>query len=455
MLTSTGVRSRASTRPERGSTRRTSGPRPSQSEPDPTASGPASSAPGRTRSVRSTRPLRSPISATRGPAASATQSPLAARRHLARRERERERRHDAPAPGVHPDEPPAAVEQHPHGAPGHERVVRPGRQADPAHEPARARVDRGEGVGSDAERGPGGRVVRAGAEDDGRRGGHGDRAGRRQQRARRAAAAAAARRRAARRAPRAPARRSSPGGRPGPWRAPPPTTASSAGGSSGGGDETRRGLVEVRVEHGDLGLAHERRLAGQALEEHAAERVRVGAARRAGALDLLRRDVGDRADEHALAGQALGARVCWRARSRHEPAPGRPADEDVRRLDVAVDEPGGMRRVERRRRLPTSATARSGSSGPSRRRRVAQVAAVDPRHRDEQHAAVLAGVEHRDDARVLQDPGDAASRRNRSRKRASVASSRSSTFSATVRPPASPARYTAPVAPSPSSSPMR
>ena len=49
------------------------------------------------------------------------------------------------------------------------------------------------------------------------------------------------------------------------------------------------------VEHRKLAFAIERRLAGQALVEHAPERVDVGAGVDVRPLDLLGRDVGDRA----------------------------------------------------------------------------------------------------------------------------------------------------------------
>ena len=59
---------------------------------------------------------------------------------------------------------------------------------------------------------------------------------------------------------------------------------------------------------GELLVARERRRAGEALEEHAAERVDVGAAVDGAALDLLRRHVVDGADEALRARQALDGR---------------------------------------------------------------------------------------------------------------------------------------------------
>ena len=114
--------------------------------------------------------------------------------------------------------------------------------------------------------------------------------------------------------------------------------------------ETRRRLVQVSEDHRELALAVERPTPCEALEEDAAERVDVGAAVDVAALDLLGRDVVDRADEAAIrrqaarrgkmAGEAEVAHVrvlCIRFL----------AEEDVRRLHVAVHEPRCMRRIER------------------------------------------------------------------------------------------------------------
>ena len=66
-----------------------------------------------------------------------------------------------------------------------------------------------------------------------------------------------------------------------------------------------RGLfVHVGVHGRQLALACERRLAGEALEEHAAQGVDVGPRVDRGPLDLLGGDVGDRADEVPVAGEA-------------------------------------------------------------------------------------------------------------------------------------------------------
>src|SRR5205814_2805563 len=101
----------------------------------------------------------------------------------------------------------------------------------------------------------------------------------------------------------------------------------------------------MREDDRELAVAVERALAREELEQHATERVDVGAAVDRPALDLLRGDVVDRSDEASLARQAADGRdVSGEA----EVADGGVLavrirrDEDVRRLDVAVNEPGSV-----------------------------------------------------------------------------------------------------------------
>ena len=63
------------------------------------------------------------------------------------------------------------------------------------------------------------------------------------------------------------------------------------------GCELRRLLAEVRVEGGHLRLSFVGNLAGKALEQHARERVDIGADVDTLALDLLRSDIVNRSDE--------------------------------------------------------------------------------------------------------------------------------------------------------------
>src|SRR5262249_27994275 len=111
-----------------------------------------------------------------------------------------------------------------------------------------------------------------------------------------------------------------------------------------------RRLVQVREDDRQLTLAIERPLARKALVEHTAERVDICSPVDRAALDLLRRNVVDRPDEAALAGQAAHGRdVTGEAEVAQVGAlpVGIPGDQDVPRLYVAMDEPGSMSRIER------------------------------------------------------------------------------------------------------------
>ncbi len=158
------------------------------------------------------------------------------------------------------------------------------------------------------------------------------------------------------------------------------TTASSAAGVPGGPASLsgRRRVLEVRIELRHLLAAvGERRVAGDRLEQHASERVLVGAGVEPAALDLLRGDVVDRADEGARGGDAgvrgdplgeaevgqVGVLAAWAL-----------LDQDVARLDVAVEKPPrrarrpARRRPGRRSRRPGRTRERRprGSSRPDR-----------------------------------------------------------------------------------------
>ena len=86
-----------------------------------------------------------------------------------------------------------------------------------------------------------------------------------------------------------------------------PMTASSAGGTPGASAlAAGAGSFEVRVHLRQLGVARERRPAGERVEQHGAERVHVGARVGVLAADLLGRGEVGRADEHAGAGEAGG-----------------------------------------------------------------------------------------------------------------------------------------------------
>jgi hypothetical protein len=83
------------------------------------------------------------------------------------------------------------------------------------------------------------------------------------------------------------------------------------------------------------------------------------------------------------------------------------AEHHVGRLDVAVHEPPGVRRIQRGRNLRDDrdrALGRQRAVGADHR---AQVGAVDVAHRLVEHAVVLAGVVERQHVRVIDRRGDA------------------------------------------------
>ena len=153
------------------------------------------------------------------------------------------------------------------------------------------------------------------------------------------------------------------------------------------------------------GLTAERRDPGEQLVQHDAGRIHIGTRVRNAALDLLRAEVGDGADQHALGcladrrgrGRAGEAEVgdLHRAGAR---------DQDVLWLDVPMDEAGGVRgaqcgehrldHVERINRRQRTALAQQVANGLP----------VDVLHDEVDQLVVLALVVDPDDVRVAQ-PG--------------------------------------------------
>ncbi len=166
----------------------------------------------------------------------------------------------------------------------------------------------------------------------------------------------------------------------------------------------------MRVEHRYLRLAGERDLAGQAFEQQAPQRVDVGPAVNVLAADLLGRHVMDRSQRssHRAAGrldrqlaEAEVGQVC--------PDRGLTAlfdHQDVARLDVSVDEPQFVRRVECARDLLDDRHDDVRRQRPAVSHACSQVAAGDVAHRDVQQLLNLAGVEDRDHVRMLEAGGD-------------------------------------------------
>ena len=276
-----GVGKRCSTAPLRGSTRTVSDARATQTEPAPKATpvglrllSPLAGMENRCAIApvvpsRRTRPSP-PSSVTQAPPPPVAMPPgmngsLVVHEDLARRD-------------VHPGHAALVAEEHP-GLAGAERDV-PGlaREGDAAHDPMRARVDQAERLRRDLE--PRRRRLTAAAQDEDDHQGGGGRD--RHARQRPEGAAAAGRRPARRRL--APERRGG-GGRERAAAREPVVGRLRHGRRDDGverGGHLRPGLagergrlVHVGVDGRELAVAGERRLAGEALEEHAAQRVDV------------------------------------------------------------------------------------------------------------------------------------------------------------------------------------
>ncbi len=163
----------------------------------------------------------------------------------------------------------------------------------------------------------------------------------------------------------------------------------------------RRRLGQVRPQRASSPSRLNGHLAGERVEEQAAERVDVRARVDALAADLLGRDVVERADPVA------GLRAAGdRQRVLREPEV-RQVDvvvggqQDVRGLDVAVHEAGGVRLVQRRADLrddPRRPLGRQPALAPDE---AADVVAGDVAHRDVRDPALVARVIDRDDVGVI------------------------------------------------------
>ena len=157
---------------------------------------------------------------------------------------------------------------------------------------------------------------------------------------------------------------------------------------------------------GQLALALERPRAGEALEEDAAERVDVRAPVDLAARDLLGRDVVDRSDEAAIAGEAA-----HRGDVAGEPevadvgvlAVRSLGDEHVPGLHVAVDEPRLVRRVEGLRDLADEVDCAFRLERSLAPEDLAQVGAIDVRHRQIEATVLrLTGGERRHDVGMVE-----------------------------------------------------
>ena len=197
----------------------------------------------------------------------------------------------------------------------------------------------------------------------------------------------------------------------------------------------------ARVRHG----------AREALVEHAAERIHVGAP-----VELLpeicsgaRRSRSSRGTARPAVEPPLPGRSLREPEVREVGALG--VDHDVGRLHVPVHE--AARRAPRRGPMPPVARTQSASEArgmPRRAEQRRQVGALDQLHGDVELAVRLARVVDRDDARVAQGAASRDSRTKRLRKSALSARAGVSSFRATRRSRWKwRAKYTTPIPPRP------
>jgi signal transduction histidine kinase len=159
----------------------------------------------------------------------------------------------------------------------------------------------------------------------------------------------------------------------------------------------RRGAAEGRV-------AHEARVDGASQAEH------VGASGgRGGVVDLLRREVARRPEHLAGHGEERRVGVARDAEiDQHEPVDGAVDEEEVARLDVAVDDARLVRDAERLGRVaqhPRGLVEAQGAAGEAR----GEVLAVEPVHHQEGvavHGGPVPAVAHH--ARVIEARQDRA-----------------------------------------------
>ena len=81
------------------------------------------------------------------------------------------------------------------------------------------------------------------------------------------------------------------------------------------------------------------------------------------------------------------------------------ADQDVAWLDITMDEPAPVCRVQTRRRLPDDRDCTSGWERAVTAKQLAQITAFDVAHGDVENAVGLIRVVHRNDVRVIERGG--------------------------------------------------
>ncbi len=141
---------------------------------------------------------------------------------------------------------------------------------------------------------------------------------------------------------------------------------------------------------------------GEHLVEHHSQRVDVGAGIHRGALRLLGAEIAGGPDHGPGSGEFLGVVPCP-----DDPEVGHfhraiPSEQDVPRLDIAMDQPRPVCHGERRRSLGSDLGRSSGEERPVGAQHLAQRAPVHQLHHDEIGGAVFAPVVYGDDVGVAQ-----------------------------------------------------
>ena len=165
----------------------------------------------------------------------------------------------------------------------------------------------------------------------------------------------------------------------------------------------RRSRVEVGVDLRDLAVGLERDAARQGVEEDAAERVDVRGRVAALSLDLLGRDVVDRADELAALGDvATAGDPLDEAEVREvDVLVAAARDQHVGGLDVPVDEAALVGGVECVRDLGDDARRPLRLEAAAAPDQGLEVRPLDPAHRDEERALGLPRLVDGDDVRMV------------------------------------------------------
>ena len=165
---------------------------------------------------------------------------------------------------------------------------------------------------------------------------------------------------------------------------------------------------------GDLGphdrdrlVPDERRVGGEHGERGAGQRVLVRAPGHRPGLDLLRRDIVQRAEELAGGSQRadrqgpLAQAEVGKVRVAGIVPPARHIEQHVARLDVPVHQPVRMSRLQAGRDLGDDVAGAGGRLRPLGVHELLHVRPVHEAHRDEQHPVGLARLEDRDDVGVV------------------------------------------------------